>query len=65
MVFGEVLGLKIQDRLDAEDTTPASATVEASPTLIERESFRMCGLYGEIPGSSCEPIRVESWATRE
>ena len=65
MVFGEVLGLKIQDHLDAEQSTSATATLEAPATLSEREGFRMFGLYGEIPGSSCEPIRVESWSTRE
>jgi hypothetical protein len=67
MVFGEVLGLKIQDQLDAEHTTPATiATIDAQPApIVERESFRMSGLYGEIPGSSCEPIRVGCWSTHE
>jgi hypothetical protein len=65
MVFGEVLGLKIQDHLDAEQPASTSATIEALPPMTEREAFRMFGLYGEIPGSSCEPIRVESWARSE
>lgn len=62
MMFGEVLGLKIQDRLDAERFTPAGATAEPAATPSETESFRMLGLFGEIPGSSYEPIKVESWS---
>lgn len=65
MIFGEVLGLKIQDRLDAENLAPTSAAVEVAPAPTELESFRMRGLFGEIPGSSYEPIRVECWSTRE
>jgi hypothetical protein len=60
-MFGEVLGLKIQDRLDAERFTPTVATLEPVDTR-ETESFRMRGLFGEIPGSSYEPIKVESWS---
>ena len=63
MVFGEVLGLKIQDQVDEEPFAPAA--IESSCATMENESFCMRGLYGEIPGSSYEPIRVESWSTRE
>ena len=62
MLFGEVLGLKIQDRLDAEQFSPTSATLEAVSSASESESFRMLGLFGEIPGSSYEPIKVECWS---
>jgi len=65
MVFGEVLGLKIQDRLDAEKPVPASAAVEVALAPVACESFRMLGLYGDIPGSSYEPIRVECWSKSE
>jgi hypothetical protein len=65
MILGEVLGLKIQDRLDAERSTLPTATIELSQTPSERESFRMRGLYGEIPGSSCDPIHVECWSARD
>jgi len=65
MSFGKVLGLKIQDRLDAEGSTTITATIEFPQTPSDGESFRMRGLYGEIPGSSCEPIRVVSWSESE
>jgi hypothetical protein len=65
MVYGEVIRLPIQDRLDAERFSPISGAPEGVAGSTDRESFRMLGLFGEIPGSSCEPIHVEHWTSRE
>lgn len=65
MIYGEV-GLRFQDRLDVERFSPVSTPIaEVVESKSEYESFQMRGLFGEIPGSSCEPIHVERWTTSD
>jgi hypothetical protein len=65
MIPREDLTFGLQDRLDAERLRPVPTISELAAAQLERESFRMLGLFGEIPGSSCEPIRVQRWATSD
>ncbi|HTL30357.1 MAG TPA: hypothetical protein VL282_14090 [Tepidisphaeraceae bacterium] len=60
------VGLRFQDRLDVERFSPVSMPVaEFVETQQEKDAFQMRGLFGEIPGSSCEPIRIARWTTSD